>query len=108
MTRDELMAAMRARPFEMTSVEVKGWGTIHIRELTADMVNRTTVTVAEGDDGTRRNAVIVASIVCDESGKLLFDPGSEEDVTFLVGLGFSKLAKILAAANKLGAEDSGN
>lgn len=108
MNRDELMAAMRAAPFEMAPVTVKGWGTFHIRELTAETVDKSNAkTKAEGDD-MRRNAVIVACIVCSDAGELLFDANKEEDITFLVGMGMSKLNAILAAANKLGAEDPGN
>ncbi len=108
MNREELMAAMRAAPFEMAPVTVKGWGTFHIRELTAATVDKSNAkTKAEGDD-MRRNAVIVACIVCSEIGELLFDADKDADVDFLVGLGMSKLNAILSAANKLGAEDPGN
>jgi hypothetical protein len=108
MNREELMAAMSAAPFEMAPVTVKGWGTFHIRELTAATVDKSNAKAkAEGDD-MRRNAVIVACIVCSEKGELLFDVDNEADIAFLVGMGMSRLNAILKAANQLGAEDPGN
>lgn len=106
MNREELMAAMRAAPFEMAPVTVPGWGSFHVRELTAGNVDKAT-NQAEGD-AMRKNAVIVACIVCDEKGGLLFDADSKDDVDFLIGMGMSKLNLVLAAANKLGAQDPGN
>lgn len=106
MNREELMAAMRAAPFEMAPVTVPGWGTFHIRELTAGKVDK--ANAKEEGDSMRRNATIVACIVCDEKGNLLFDADSKDDVDFLIGMGMSKLNLVLAAANKLGAQDPGN
>lgn len=108
MNREELMAAMRAAPFEMAPVTVKGWGTFHIRELTAETIDKSNAKIKPGTDDMRRNAAIVACIVCSETGALLFDVDNEEDINFLVDKGMSKLNAILQAANKLGAEDPGN
>jgi hypothetical protein len=107
MNREELMAAMRAAPFEMAPVTVPGWGTFRVRELTAGNVDKANATKEEGDS-MRRNAVIVACIVCDEKGTLLFNADNKDDVDFLIGMGMSKLNLVLAAANKLGAQDPGN
>jgi hypothetical protein len=108
MNREELMAAMRAAPFEMAPVTVKGWGTFHIRELTADAVDKSNAKAKDEGDTMRRNAVIAACIICSETGDLLFDVDSEEDIKFLASKGMTKLNAILKAANKLGAEDPGN
>ena len=50
MDRSALIAAMAATPLEVRHVTVPGWGDLHVRELTTDVVDRLN-RAKRGDDG---------------------------------------------------------
>jgi hypothetical protein len=107
MNRQELMAAMQA-PFEMAPLTIKGWGAFHVREISADSVDKINAAAREGQESLPALARTVAAVICDESGQLLFDAGNEDDVKFLASMGFRKLTQVAAAAAKLGRDDAGS
>lgn len=87
----------------MAPVTVEGWGTFHVRELTVEASDRLrTAKAAEGEEAISVVAANVASIICDENGRLLFDAANREDIGFLKGMGYSKLSQVLAKAANLG------
>lgn len=106
MNRDELMAAMKAAPFEMGSVTVNGWGSLHVRETTAGTVDQLNAAAKDGSDPVSSLARACAAVICNEKGELLFDPANEDDVKFLAGMGYRKLTIVAGAAAKLG-QDTG-
>jgi hypothetical protein len=105
MDRAALIAAMAATPLEVRHVTVPGWGDLHVRELTTDVVDRLN-RAKRGDDEINALALSAAATICDEQGVLLFDVGSSEDVKLLAAQGFGRLSLVLKAANSLAAEDT--
>ena len=87
-------------------VTVPGWGTMHVRELTTDIVDRLNRAKRDGAEDVNALALSAAATICDESGVLLFDIGNAEDIALLSRQGFAKLSRVLAAANKLAAGDN--
>lgn len=102
-------------------VPVDGWGTVHIRALTVAEVEQQIadgkVTAAEGEGGDspasrmRKQTLArgAARLLCDESGKRLFDPDNAEDVALLASQPWAKLRKLLDASDDQVKDDaSGN
>jgi hypothetical protein len=83
MKREELIACMQATANEKPrAVEVKGWGTLHIRSLTVAEVDE------QSEDATAKKdkfriARAAARLLCDEDGARLFDHTNDEDVALL-------------------------
>lgn len=102
MDRAALMAAMAATSLEVRPVDVPGWGVLHVRELTTDVVDRLNKAKSSGG-GVNALALSAAATICDDKGALLFDISSPEDVAFLSAQGFGRLSLVLKAANSLAA-----
>lgn len=101
--RDALIAAMQATAAEPPrAVTVPKWGTVYVRSLTLEEVERQT---PDEGDGKSRLAKGVARVLCDESGKPLFSESNPDDVALLAKQPWKLLRKVLAAADE---DDSGN
>lgn len=109
MNREELIAAMRetaAAP--PTSVKVKGWGLVHIRPLTVAEVEDQAEDTADKQD-KHRIARAACRVICDASGKRLFDHDNEEDVALVAQQPWPMLRKVLeASGSQFGSDDAGN
>lgn len=105
MDRAALMAAMSATALEVRAVDVPGWGVLHVRELTTDVVDRLN-RAKSSDNGVNALALSAAATICDDQGALLFDISSADDVQFLAGQGFGRLSLVLKAANSLAAGEA--
>ena len=104
MNRDALIAAMQATAgLKPRAVEIKGWGTLHVRTLTVDEVEEQTADLADKGD-KQRMARAAARVICDEAGQRLFDPGSADDVALLGRQPWSMLRRVL----ELSEVDPGN
>lgn len=109
MNRDELIAAMQATAAEKpTAVKVKPWGTVHIRSLTVSEVEEQADDTADKKD-KNRIARAAARVLCDESGRRLFDPSNEDDVKLIASQPWTLLRKILAeSGSEFGGDEPGN
>lgn len=100
MNRDELIAAMQSTAGEKPSpVEVKGWGTVYVRSLTVAEVEEHAEDTKDKKD-KNRIARAAARVICDESGKRLFDPDNESDVKLIASQRWSLLRKVLSATDE--------
>lgn len=110
MNRAQLLAAMAvtAKP-KIISVEVAGWGALHVRPPTVEEVDAATEQEQSDKGGKKhRFARSAARIICDADGALLFDPAKTEDVEVLASQPWAMLQKVLAAADPDKALSSGN
>jgi hypothetical protein len=109
MDRASLIAAFNSMPLEVRPVTIPGWGTFHVRELTlGDMDLLNNAKRAEGTAAVAALAMSAASMICDESGTLLFDVNNKDDIALLSRQGFRRLSKVLEVANSLAETDGGN
>ena len=100
MTRDELIAAMLSTNDDKPrAVEIKGWGTLHVRDITVAKVptdgDVATETLAKSLDmplGNIRLARTAARKICDEKGALLFDADNEEDIKLLASRAWKRIS----------------
>jgi hypothetical protein len=95
--RDALMLAMRqtadAKP---RAVKVPKWGTVYVRDVTVDEVEALAEETGDGDK-KRNIARGCARVLCDETGKLLFDPANSDDLAFLGKQPWDLLRRIVKA-----------
>lgn len=95
MNREQLIAAMKSLAVEKPRpVDVKGWGTVHVRRMTVEEVDRQTQEL-QGSKDKQRFAKAACRILCDEEGHLLFDPANEEDVKLIAKQPWDTLRFIL-------------
>jgi len=98
MTRDELRAKVLAtanpKPFP---VDVPEWGDVYVRPLLVEEIEA----MSSDDDPKLRTARGIARMLCDESGALLFDDKSPEDLFAIGRLRASSLNKIHEAMEKV-------
>lgn len=93
MTLDDLMKAMQATASPTPkSVDVPGWGTVYVRELTVGEVQEQ-ADQAEGDP--HKIARAAARLICDEKGKRLFDPANPDHVALIAKQPWRLLRKIV-------------
>jgi hypothetical protein len=96
MNRDALIAAMQATASAPpTKCDVDGWGTLYLKPLTVEQCDlQQQETEVEGKDRLRfaRGA---ARLICDEQGKLLFDPENAEDLELLAKQPWAKLKQVI-------------
>jgi len=109
MTRDELIAAMRATAApKPVSVTVPGWGTMYVKPPTVGEVDEAS-DAAEPEDGKKnRFARGAARLICDADGARVFDPLNVDDVLLLAAQPWSMLQRVMEAADVRKADDSGN
>lgn len=79
-------------------IEVDGLGTCYVRAITAAQGSE--IADYPAADKRHANARNAAVVLCDESGALLFDPQSADDLEALSNLKAVTLNKILRAANE--------
>ena len=100
MDRKSLIAAMEITAAEKpVAVKVNGWGVIHIRALTVAEVEEHADDKAHEND-KHRIARGAARLLCDESGKRLFDPENESDVALLAKQPWKLLRQVITADDK--------
>lgn len=100
MTRDELIAAMQAtRSPKPVAVQTEKWGTVYVKPRTVEEVDADTEDVDEVDGKHRRLARGAARVICDETGKRLFDPQNDADVDLIAEQPWSMLRSLLAAVD---------
>ena len=98
--RGKLIAAMQATASRKpVAVEVPEWGTVYVRAVTVSEVEDQTADTESKDKN--RMARGCARVLCDESGKRLFDPDSAEDVALLASQPWPLMRKVLAAAEEV-------
>lgn len=102
MTREELIAAMQAtrapKPIQVTTEK---WGIVYVKPRTVEEVDADSQN-DKGEDGEnkkRRLARGAARVICDENGRRIFDPESEEDLSLIAEQPWSMLQSLLAAVN---------
>lgn len=83
MTREELIAAMVAdgadKPVKVT---IRRWGDVYVRSPSVEEAeNQKTLPDDEAEQHTLARAA--ALVICDESGKRVFDPLSHDDIALL-------------------------
>lgn len=101
MNRAQMIAAMEITAAEKpVPIEINGWGKVHVRSLTVAEVEEQTDDVADKKDKSRiaRGA---ARLLCDETGKRLFDPDNEADVKLLSAQPWKLLRQVINASDKL-------
>ncbi len=100
--RARILASANPKP---VPVDTTLWGRVWVRILTCADVEE----VKSKPDDKMRIARGVARVLCDESGVLLFDPGSEDDVAAVASLPWAELNSILTQAEgtKVPAEGGG-
>ena len=99
MDRDQLIAAMREVAAEKPqAVTIGKWGTVHIRSLTVGEVE---AQIAETSDKKDKHALArgAARLLCDETGKRLFDPDNAADVELLSMQPWKLLRELLDASD---------
>ena len=95
MTLADLMAAMQqTASVAPKSVDVPGWGVVYVREMTVGEVEEQTEDTAEPKD-RQRIARAAARIICDETGKRLFDPANQEHVDLIAKQPWRLLRKVV-------------
>lgn len=95
MDRAALIAAMQATASSApSSVEVPGWGTVYVRQLTVAEVEEQAADTADGQD-KHRIARAAARVLCDASGERLMDPRSDDDVALIAAQPWSLLRRVL-------------
>lgn len=108
MTRDDLIAAMRATANATpATVEVEGWGVVYVRPPTVAEVDAARKQDEPDDD--KQFARGACRVICDKDGNRIFDPMNAEDVDLLAAQPWSMLTKVIAAAASADAKKkSGN
>lgn len=103
MNRDDLIAAMQAVAAEAPrAVTVKGWGIVYVRSLTtAEVEEANAEAAAQPVNGKDKQTLArgAARLICDETGKRLFDHQNAEDVALLARQPWDRLSKVLAASD---------
>lgn len=113
MNREELIAAMTATAEQKPrAVKVKGWGTIYVRDVLVSEVNtdadelsaqfEKSIGISKARINLARSA---ARLICDEQGKLLFDPDNEADIKLLCSQTWKRVQKVVLDDDEA---DSGN
>lgn len=99
MTREELIAAMRADGADTpVKVRVPRWGDLWVKSPTVEEAEAQPR--LEGDAAERNKlARAAALVICDENGKRMFDPENGEDLALLSQRRSADLMAVLAAAN---------
>ena len=102
MTRDELIAAMKADgASDLIKVEVPRWGVLYVRPVT---VQEAETFGKPGEEGGEQSqfAILAARVICDEKGKRLFDPENPADLALLAARRSSDLMKVITAGTEQG------
>lgn len=89
-----MQATASAKPIP---VEVPGWGTVYVRQITVEEVEEQTADT-EGDKDKRKFARAAARVMCDEYGKLLLDPKDPAQIALLATQPWSLLRRVLEAS----------
>jgi hypothetical protein len=115
--RDALLKAMTATAeLKPRAVVVPEWGTVYVREVTVEEVEDQTEAARKkpdpsvnGEEAKKRNiARGAAAMLCDATGKRLFDQNNPEHLSFLGKQPWSLLQKIVQEDDKSGTTDEGN
>jgi hypothetical protein len=110
MTRDELIASiLGASSPKPQEVEVSGLGAVYVRVMTAFDADQTRkqLEALKKDDGCETGRLL-ACILTDESGSLLFDVGDSESVLKLAKLPPAMQTTVIEAANRANGVKAGN
>lgn len=108
MNREDLIAAMQATASAApAAVDVKGWGTVHIRALMVSEVEEQAEDTEDKKD-KHKIARAAARVLCDESGKRLFDPDNEADVALIAKQPWPLLRKVLNKSGSQFGDEPGN
>lgn len=95
----ELRAAMqktRITPASFRVVDVPGWGTIGVRDLSVKEVDAQAADDAEAGPGEKtRLARAAARVIVDDDGKPIYDPKNAEDVALIEQQPWRMLRKIV-------------
>lgn len=95
MDRAALIAAMQATAGGAPApVEVAGWGTIYVRQLTVAEVEEQAADT-EAKEDKHRIARAAARVICGADGERLFDPRSEADVALIASQPWAMLRRVL-------------
>lgn len=100
MTRDKLIAAMRATAgIKPAAVPTKEWGTVYVRGLTvAEVEDQPEVPEGKSKHSIARGAL---RVICDESGNRIFDEANEDHVELLAAQPWALLRSLLAKADDI-------
>lgn len=109
MNRDELIAAIRgASSPKPAPVAVPGIGAAFVRVMTAFDASQTkkTLEALKADDGCETGRLL-ACLLTDEAGELLFDVRNAEDVLMLAKLPPAAQHAVMNASNQANGADPG-
>lgn len=109
MSRDELIASLLGKSSPKPAATIIDGTTYYVRVMTAYDADRTRKQL-EGlkkDDGCETGRLL-AVVLCDESGVLLFDVNDAEAVLALSKLPPRLQTRLITAANEAQGNDSGN
>lgn len=102
MNREDLMKAMQFTASLLPEpVEVPGWGTLYVKQMTVAEVTANINDAKIGKDDQQALVRGAARVICDESGKLLFDAANADDIALLAKQPWVLLSKIITAANRI-------
>lgn len=98
MTRDELRAKILATASpKPVAINVPEWGDVYVRPLLVGEIE----TMSSDADPKLQTARGIARMLCDESGELLFDAASPDDLFAINRLRASSLNRIHAAMEEV-------
>jgi hypothetical protein len=105
---EALMAAMRATAARApASVEIEGWGTVHVRPPTVAEVDSARLQTEPEGDGLEL-ARGACRVICDADGARIFDAANADHVALLAAQPWSMLQRVIAAARGGGDHQPGN
>lgn len=108
MNREQLLAAMGGLAVEKPRpVSIKGFGTVHIREISIGEIDEQIADTADKKNkrGVARGA---CRLLCDENGTRLLDPDDQADVELMAKQPLRILQAINKAAEDDKADEAGN
>jgi hypothetical protein len=109
MSRDELIARITAASSpKPVKVQIDGLGEVFVRVMTAwdSHHMRKQLAALEADDGCEEGRLL-ACLLCDEGGTLLFDVNNAESVLMLAKIKQSSQARALKAASAANGDEPG-
>lgn len=97
--RAKILATANPKP---TPIDVPEWGRVFAKPLLVGDIE----SFSEDADPALKTARSLARVLCDESGELLFDPTSAEDLFSINRLPLSSIKAVNAAVEKMNASSA--
>lgn len=85
---------------ELLAVDVDGWGTVYVKQLTISAVEKQAKQGADGENVVARN---IALSMCDKDGNQFLDPDDKEHMDLLSSQSWERIKPIRDAMEKINA-----